>query len=187
MAAGQKLTMRLVESLRPAATGDLFVWDTEVIGFGVRVKPSGVRSFLLRYRPPSGGHDRKITLGRYPSLSVDQARARARELYAQKSNGRDPGLERQQARGAKTLRELAEYYLGPHSSTKGNRPATLVEYRRALNKHFLPRFGSRKLDQFNKADMANLLHALERTPTAANRLKAVISGMYGVAVSLGWT
>ena len=186
MAAGQKLTKRLIESLQPASAGDKFVWDTEVIGFGIRVKPSGVRSFLIRYRPPGGGYDRKVTFGQYPSLAVDDARNRARELYAQKASGRDPSMERKQARAAATLNELAAYYLGPHSQTKGNRKTTLDEYRRSLNKHLLPKFGNRKLDQFTKADMSSLIHGLVATPTSANRLKAVVSGMYGVAINLGW-
>ena len=186
MAAGQKLTKRLVEFLRPASSGDVFIWDTEVTGFGIRVKPSGTRSFMFRYRPPGGGNDRKATIGRFPSLSVEEAREQARELYAQKSKGRDPALERRRARAAKTLRELSDYYLSQHAKAKGNRISTLAEYRRALDKHLLPKFGSWKLEQFTKGDMTTLMHTLAETPTAANRLKAVISGMYSVAVNLGW-
>ncbi|OOG42696.1 site-specific integrase [Rhodanobacter sp. C05] len=186
MPAGQKLTKRLVESLRPAVSGDVFIWDTEVTGFGVRVKPSGTRSFMFRYRTPGGGNDRKVTIGRYPSLSVEEAREHARELYAQKSKGVDPAVERRRARAAKTVRELADYYLGQHATTKGNRTTTLNEYRRALGKHLLPKFGNWKLNQFTKGDMTALMHTLVGTPTAANRLRAVISGMYGVAVNLGW-
>lgn len=186
MASGQKITKRALEALRPDGQGDMFLWDTEVTGFGARMKPSGSKSFVFRYRAPGGGNDRKVTIGRFPSLSVDSARDQARELYAQRAKGGDPAMDRQRARAAKTVRELITYYLGEHATLKGNRDVTLVEYRRALSKHVLPKWGARKLDQVSRADISNLLHSLAATPVSANRLRAVLSGMFAVAVRLGW-
>ncbi|MBS0278444.1 MAG: DUF4102 domain-containing protein [Proteobacteria bacterium] len=49
-----KLLKRTVDALSPEATRDVFAWDGELRGFGVRVKPSGVKSYLIQYRNSEG-------------------------------------------------------------------------------------------------------------------------------------
>jgi hypothetical protein len=49
-----KLTRRFLDALKPRANADLFVWDSALVGFGVRVKPSGAAAFLVQYRTPQG-------------------------------------------------------------------------------------------------------------------------------------
>ena len=50
-----KLTRRLIDTLRPDPSGiDLFSWDSELKGFGVRMKPSGSASYLVQYRTAQG-------------------------------------------------------------------------------------------------------------------------------------
>jgi hypothetical protein len=49
-----KLTKRTIDALRPKASGDLFAWDDDIKGFGVRIKPSGSGSYLIQYRTPQG-------------------------------------------------------------------------------------------------------------------------------------
>jgi hypothetical protein len=63
-----KLTKRTVDAAHPRPSGDLFVWDDELAGYGIRVKPSGAKSFILQYRNRSG-RSRRITLGRYGVLT----------------------------------------------------------------------------------------------------------------------
>ena len=72
----RKLTKRVVESIQ--ATGqDLIVWDTELPGFGVRVRPSGRRTYLLKYRVGGGrtGTLRKPSIGTHGQITCDEARA----------------------------------------------------------------------------------------------------------------
>ena len=71
-----KLTKRSVEGLG-SGSSDLVVWDEELASFGVRVKASRVRSYLVRYRNASGRW-RRLTLGRHGVITADQARRRAR-------------------------------------------------------------------------------------------------------------
>ena len=71
-----KLTIQAVKAIDSPETGQTFVWDGELRGFGVRAVPSGLKTFILQYRN-SEGRSRRIVLGRYGVLTVEQARDRA--------------------------------------------------------------------------------------------------------------
>ena len=68
-----KITKRSVDALEPQAGRDVFGWDSELRGFGIRVKPSGVKTFLIQYRN-AGGRTRRLVLGRYGALAPEVAR-----------------------------------------------------------------------------------------------------------------
>src|SRR5262249_58230371 len=70
------------------------VFDAAMPGFGVRVSPHGVKSFIYMYR--FGGQLRRATLGRYPPLSLADARKKVAEIDDAVSEGRDPRVEKQQ-------------------------------------------------------------------------------------------
>jgi Arm DNA-binding domain len=75
----RRITKRLVDSLK--STGDdSFVWDDTLIGFGVRVQPTGVKSYVVKYRAGSGrgAPTRRVTLGKVGILTPDEARALGR-------------------------------------------------------------------------------------------------------------
>jgi len=71
------------------------IWDTEVSGFGVRTTPSGVRAFILQYRTHQGDQG-KLTLGRFPTMTVEEARKLAREHRVAIDKGGNPckGVEK---------------------------------------------------------------------------------------------
>src|SRR5262245_48999889 len=58
-----KLTKRSIDAARPAARGDVFLWDGQLPGFGLRIKPSGAKSLILQYRNRNG-RSRRLTIGR---------------------------------------------------------------------------------------------------------------------------
>ena len=108
-----KLTKREVERLRPAINGDLVVWDADLLGFGVRVKPSGRRSYMVQYRN-AHGRSRRVTLGRHGVLTLDQARRAARKLLGEVAANEDPAGERRKVRGEPTMADLAEFKNSDH-------------------------------------------------------------------------
>ena len=99
----------MVDSLRPDAK-DLWVWDNELRGFGMRVKPSGVKSYLVQYRNNHSA-TRRLTLGQHGVLTPDQARAEAVQALADARRGGDPSRDRKLTREAPTVNELIDRYL----------------------------------------------------------------------------
>jgi Arm DNA-binding domain len=68
-----KISKTTIDKIEPDPDRDVFLWDDELRGFGVRVKPSGVKTFLIQYRNKHG-RSRRYRLGRYGVLTPDQAR-----------------------------------------------------------------------------------------------------------------
>ena len=118
-----KLTKRAIDALRPAAK-DQLVWDDEVRGFGVRVKPSGVKSYLIQYRN-AHGRSRRFTLGKHGVLTLDEARRQAKKCLSPRvaAGGSDPAEERQlRSQGARPVATSATG-ISPNTSRSTTSPA----------------------------------------------------------------
>src|SRR5687767_517632 len=77
-----KLTKRAVDRLEGRSGGDYFVWDAELRNFGVRVWPSGRRTYVLQFRD-AGGRTRRVIIGEHGPMTPEEARARAMALRAE--------------------------------------------------------------------------------------------------------
>ena len=95
-----KLTKRVVDGLIPG-TKDRLIFDDEIPRFGVRVMPSGLRSYVIQYR--SDGHTRRLTFAKHGLVTPDEARNQARRLLADVDRGADPSATRQERRAAPTV------------------------------------------------------------------------------------
>ena len=107
------LTKRSVDSLLPSA-GPWIAWDDKLTGFGVRVQPSGTKSFLINYRADGGGRyspNRRLVIGRFGRMTAGEARRRAQALLGRVAAGEDPAKERAEARGLPTLAEAFEEFI----------------------------------------------------------------------------
>ena len=183
--ARQKLTKTMVEATPPAHQ-DVVVWDEALPGFGVRVKPSGVRSYVVQYRSRESGASRRLTIGRHgPLLTFDRAKKRARTILADAVRGGDPAEERRRARGAPTMADLAADYLERHAIPK-KRPKSVRDDRSMLDKIVLPRLRSKKVEAVTRRDVETIHVALRDRPYQANRVLALLSKMFNFAVDWGW-
>jgi Arm domain-containing DNA-binding protein len=93
--------------------------DTKVRGFGVRVSPQGTKSFFVWYRV--GDDARRLTLGRYPTMSLAEGRKRAQQALLEVASGKDPAAEKQRARAAysgELFGALLEDFIENHAKRK---------------------------------------------------------------------
>ncbi len=103
-----RLTKRFVEAVKPGPKGTA-VWDDEMPGFGLRVYPSGKRSYIVQYR--ARGRCCRYTIGRHGVWTPETARREARALLGNVARGNDPAEEREEDRRALTVKQLCAQYI----------------------------------------------------------------------------
>lgn len=182
-----KLTKRAIDAATYQGTGNAryVLWDDEVPGFGLRVFPSGKKSFLLSYR--TQGRKRLMTIGVYGALTVDQARVKARALLSQvETEGVDPLAVREQERQGETVRDLCEAYLERYA--KPHKKSWREDERR-INSRLLPAWANLKARALKRADVAALhsrIGTKEGKPYEANRVRELVAKMFELARSWGF-
>ncbi|MFD1510674.1 tyrosine-type recombinase/integrase [Lacimonas salitolerans] len=176
-----KLTKRTVDAIEPQAT-EFFIWEESIPGFGLRVMPSGRKSFVVQYR--AGRRPRRMSLGPSTVLTCDQARTRAITIIAAVKNGEDPAADRAAKRNAATIKELAERFDKEHIAIRV-KASTGKEYRRNLQRFILPALGQLTVTGVTRADVAKFHHDLRHIPYQANRCLEVVSKMFSLAEMWG--
>jgi hypothetical protein len=86
----QNFTDLMLRKLTSEGQARLEIWDARIPGFGMRVSSAGTKTFVLVYR--HRGRPRRLTLGRYPILSLADARTKATQALLAVNEGVDPGL-----------------------------------------------------------------------------------------------
>lgn len=177
-----KLTKQAIGEIQ-AENKEVVVWDDSLPGFGLRVKPSGAKAFILQYRNRHG-RSKRLTLGRVGQITLDQARREAGKLKGSVSLGDDPVDQRQKARAGDTLRDLAERYMTEHCQGRC-KDSTLAAHQWLLDKFILPRFGAHKVTELTPADIARFHQSLRETPYNANRCLGLLKAMLNKAEQWG--
>lgn len=181
-----KLTKRIVDAASAAPGSGAFVWDTDVKGFGLRVKPSGVKSYVLKYRV--GSRSRRGTIGKHGSpWTAETAREKAKEYLRQVADGHDPFAEKAAGRKAQTVAELAELYLGEGPAEKPNKKASSWAADRSnIIRHINPLLGRKLLPALTQSDVAKFQLDVARGKSAddvktGKRGRAIVEGGPGTA------
>jgi integrase len=178
-----KLTKRVIEALEPRAC-EYFEWDDELPRFGVRVLPSGRKSFVVQYR--ANRRSRRMNLGTFGIVTPDAARGKALQALAKVEGGEDPMDERRAREQAITVAELAEKFDLMHIQLNPNvKNSTGREYRHALKRYILPALGKLKVAEVTRAEVSALHQSMADKPYQANRTLEVVSKMFNLAEEWG--
>jgi integrase len=188
-----KLTKRFIDTLRPDPGGpDLFAWDNELRGFGVRMKPSGSASYFVQYRTAQG-KTRRFAFNKVGTITPDEARTKAKRFLAEVAEGADPSAQRHEAREALTVAELCDRYLEAARAglvmtrfRKPKRASTVAIDEGRVSRHIVPLIGSLIVRNLTSAAMQRMTDAIAAGKTAGTfktktRAKAVVEGGAGTA------
>lgn len=178
-----KLTKRAIDALPIPAKGQTFHWDTETRGFGVRVGASGAKTFIIQYRNVEG-RTRRVKIGRYGILTVEEARDQAKIKLGEVAAGGDPAEEVVQARKDASVTELCDWYLEEARAGRilgrRNRPikaSTLDMDESRIKTHIKPLIGHRVARHLTIADV----EAMQTDVVNGKTAKARAGGRGGVS------
>ncbi|WP_371229861.1 tyrosine-type recombinase/integrase [Roseovarius sp. 2305UL8-3] len=160
------LTDRYLKAILPSPKGQVTYWDENFSGFGVRVSQGGAKSFVLVYGP---NRTRK-TIGRYPTVSLKQARDKAKELLAEYTLGLDTQRSISWAVARERFLEDCE---------RKNKPNTVAYYRKRLDAHF--RFGKRNLADIQKRDLLKKIRRISTSSSEQHHAFVVVRSL------MNWT
>ena len=188
-----KITKRIVDQLKPSGASDQFVWDSELRGFGIRVKrKTGAASYLINYRTPEG-RQRRLAFAKIGTLTPEEARRKAIRHLADIANGVDPSGERHLARATMTVGDLCDRYMEAADSglvmTRFGRPkraSTILIDRGRVARHIKPCIGQIAITKLTRADVQRMVDRITQGKTAGAfktkpRGKAVVTGGAGTA------
>jgi integrase len=175
--ARQKLTEKGLAAMKPPAKGQRDVFDLGgPPGFHVRVSQGGVKTFALLYS--RGGKRRKWTIGRFPALSLAEARDKAKRADANKE---DPQKAKVELRRATTFLRLMALYF--QKNRRKLKPKTLKEWLRIAKVELRPELESMAPHEITRGDLrAFLERKAQKAPYMANRILEVVRRVYSWGV-----
>ena len=179
------LTDRMIASLK--AEKDLIEWwDEKTPGFGIRSSPKGKKTWFVMYR--FAGLRRRLRFGRYPEVSLEDARKRARKALSDVSEGKDPAQQKkaEEARArrerleTKTFAQLAHSYIEEYA--KQNK-RSWEEDERIINKILKPEFGTLNVKEITRTHVRSFLRQIAtKARVQANRSHACLRKIFNWAI-----
>ncbi|WP_421850622.1 tyrosine-type recombinase/integrase [Oricola sp.] len=175
----KNLTTRFVETVKVDVRTDF--WDDIVRGLVLRVSPSGVKSWTAVYVRESDGAKRRLTIGQFPAIKLEKARAKALKVMSSVSEGEDPAGEKRARREAMKVRELGQLYLEKYAK---RRKRTWEEDQRILEKDVYPLIGGHRAVALRRRDVIDVVEAKAETgrERQAGVVLAVVRRMFNWAV-----
>ncbi len=164
-----RLTELSIKGAKPLAT-QYTLWDSTLPNFGLRVSPGGTKNFTLMV----GARRERISLGRFPIISLAEARAKAKALMAERTLGQHQ---------AKSIRFEDAYQLFKDQHCARKRPRTAHDYQRILDVHFLTTFKHERLDEITYEMLTKITDKLVGTPREQSHAQAVARTFFRWAVS----
>jgi integrase len=172
------------------------VWDSELAGFGLRVEPTGAKTFIAKYRANGGGRtatQRVVTIGRFGTLTADQARKQAKKILGGAAVGSDPAAELQAKRREMKINALIDLYeekgcVIQRGKRQGEpmKPRTKTYTTARLRHHVVPLLGHRRASEINAGDIETFVADVTAGKTARDekigpRQRIIVRGGAGAA------
>lgn len=181
-----RITKRAVDAAPVPTGGDTYFWDAEPRGFGLRVTPRGIRSYVLQYRL-TGRPARRMTIGVHGSpWTPETARSEALRLLTIVRSGVDPVDAKKKAARLASNFEVAGYvdgFVTGYLETEW--PDTWRTAKRQLETYFVPPLKGRSMLSVERHDVTSILDGLRGMPAAARNVHAVIRKLFRWAVNRG--
>jgi integrase len=177
-----KITLRVISSLSPGEK-DVFVWDTDTKGFGLKLTIAGSIVYLVQTR--LGRSLKRYTIGRHGApWTPDMARREAVRILGKIAEGEAPASKREEKRKACTVAELCDLYLAEGCHLK--RPSTLATDRGRILRHIKPLLGARRVGEVTRAYIERFMVDVADGKSAADvrtgsRGRAIVKGGKGTA------
>jgi integrase len=180
-----KLSATNVRTLKvPPGKTEAVFFDDDVKGFGVRVKPSGSRSYILAWKV--GGEHRRITIGSITDIDFGKAKNQAKDYKADVRRGEDPvaNIKNAKLATAQTFEATALKFLD--TLRERYRPRAFKEIERHLTKHASP-LNKRPVSKVTRHDIAAVIEAVTKNSGAvtANRVRTSLSTFYSWCLQRG--
>lgn len=177
-----KLSKSVVNKAK-AQSAEYVIWDVAIPGFGLRVYPSGVKSYIFQYR--NGQRTRKIVIGRHGAMTPHNARDKAVKFWNQVNDGGDPSADRYKLSDAITVSELCDLYLAEGCSHK--KQSTLATDKGRIARHIKPLLGSMNVVDVSTDDVTKFMNDIISGKTAVDiktktRGRAIVTGGKGTAL-----
>ena len=154
---------------------------TACLALGHEFTSAGAVSFVLNYRRKADGLERRFTIGTFPAWSATAAREEAKRLKREVDGGGDPVGKFKAEREAPTVASLCLRFEAEHLPRL--RPSTAQMYRGLIKNEVVPTLGRTKVAAVEFTDIDRLHRNLSRrAPYLANRLLALLSKMFSLAV-----
>ncbi len=169
-----------VKALRPQA-GRYMKCDGS--GLYIEVLPSGEKSWIYRYR--LAGASAKVSLGRYPLMSLKAARGKRDDMRKLVRDGISPVEQRRRARaeaqGDPTVREFGDRYFREFVQPNWKSPDGI---RRYLDKEIYPALGDKHLQAVTALDVQAVVYCKRDNGRIASalRIRSVIRSMFAYAI-----
>lgn len=174
----RKLTAKTLLTIAPKGRRQE-IWDTLLPGFGVRIGVSGKKAFFVMCR--AGRRQKRVTLGHYPTLSLQEAREAARKTLANPIQQDDGTANSQKI----TVQQAVDNFIELYAKRK-NRDWNGQWLR--LDRNFVAQYGTRDIRAVTRADVITLLDGIvaRGAPGQANRVLATIRKLFNWSVERGY-
>jgi Arm DNA-binding domain len=174
-----KISKRTVEALE-TQDRDVDDFDEDLKGFGVRVRPSGRKTYFVMMRHACVM--RRFTIGSHGAVTAEAARLKAKQIISDLAIDKNSTAEQDAVRNSVTVRSLGERFIDEYVPCH-LKPSTAGEYKRCVKIFINPEIGTMKLVSVERTDIAKIHHQLRHIPYQANRVLGVLSIMFNLAES----